>query len=819
MTVSDGETVPAGNAVADERVLEALRASLVEVERLREENERLRAAPHEPVAIIGMACRYPGGVESPEDLWRLVIEERDAIGAFPRDRNWDLDALYGPDADPAVSSAVFEGGFLSAATDFDPAPFGISPGEASVMDPQQRLLLEISWEAFERAGIDPKSLDGKRYGVFMGTTGQDYTAHLVSVPDELLEDMGIGSTAAVLSGRIAYAFGLEGPTATVDTACSSSLVALHLACQSLRTGECSMALAGGVAVMSTPARFVGSNRGIGLAVAPRSRSYADGAQGIAFSEGAGVLLLERLSAARENGHPILAVVRGSAIGQEGATSGLNTPSGPAQQRLIKQALASARLMPQEVDVVEGQGAGGLLNDAIEAQAVASVYREGRPDDRPLLLGSVKSNIGHTQAASGMAGTIKIVNALRHGVVPRSLHSDVRSPHIAWEQGRLRLATAATPWPETHRPRRAAVSSFGFGGSNAHVILEQAPADDPVPPPEAESGLGEAGVVLWPVSGCGAQALRGQASRLLAHLTERPWLRPADVGLSLATSRAALPHRGVVVGQDREELLDGLQALADARAAPHVARAELGRRHQLVILLTGDGPAPGTGKQLYDAFPVFAGAFDEVCAGLDARLGLPARDAMFAADPDAASVLAPARAFAIQAALFRLVASWGVRPRAVRGHAVGRIAADHVTGRLSLPDACAALTSPQEPAQEVAQSPEVFAEQARALAKPGTVHLELGGHEVSGLLAEAGQPAVAALRPGVAEVTAVAAALAEVHARGTAVDWPAVFAGTGARRVDLPTYAFQRERYWRAAFSFDMTKVRPDGRAPEPPAPH
>jgi acyl transferase domain-containing protein len=733
------------------------------------------------------------------------------------------------------------------------------------MDPQQRLLLEISWEAFERAGIDPKSLDGKRYGVFMGTTGQDYTAHLVSVPDELLEDMGIGSTAAVLSGRIAYAFGLEGPTATVDTACSSSLVALHLACQSLRTGECSMALAGGVAVMSTPARFVGSNRGIGLAVAARSRSYADGAQGIAFSEGAGVLLLERLSAARQNGHPILAVVRGSAIGQEGATSGLNTPSGPAQQRLIKQALANARLLPHEVDVVEGQGTGGLLNDAIEAQAVASVYREGRPDDRPLLLGSVKSNIGHTQAASGMAGTIKIVNALRHGVVPRSLHSDVPSPHIAWEQGRLRLATAATPWPETDRPRRAAVSSFGFGGSNAHVILEQAPAADPAPPPEAESGLGEAGVVLWPVSGCSAEALRGQASRLLAHLTERPWLRTADVGLSLATSRAALPHRGVVVGQDREELLDGLRALADARAAPHVAssnlagaaakdrvaggafppatrstaaieprlsskspyvaRSELGRRHQLVILLTGDGLAPGTGKQLYDAFPVFADAFDEVCAGLDARLGLPARDAMFAgadADADPASALAPARAFAIQTALFRLVASWGVRPRAIRGHAVGRIAADHVTGRLSLPDACAALTGPQEsapePTQPLTQSPAVFAEQARALAKPGTVHLELGGHEVSGLLAAMGQPAVAALRPGVAEVTAVASALAEVHARGTAVDWAAVFAGTGARRVDLPTYAFQRERYWRAAFSFDMTKVRPDGRAPQPPAP-
>jgi len=805
-------TVAQGRTVADEKIINALRASLVEVERLRAENERLRGAPHEPVAIIGMACRYPGGVESPEDLWRLVLEERDAIGAFPRDRNWDLDALYGPGADPAVSSAVFEGGFLRTATDFDPAPFGISPGEASVMDPQQRLLLEISWEAFERAGIDPKSVDGKRYGVFMGTTGQDYTAHLVSVPDELLEDMGIGSTAAVLSGRIAYAFGLEGPTATIDTACSSSLVALHLACQSLRTGECSMALAGGVAVMSTPARFVGSNRGIGLAVAARSRSFADGAQGIAFAEGAGVLLLERLSAARENGHPILAVVRGSAIGQEGATSGLNTPSGPAQQRLIRHALASARLMPHEVDVVEGQGTGGLLNDAIEAQAVASVYREGRPDDRPLLLGSVKSNIGHTQAASGMAGTIKMVGALRHGVVPRSLHSEVPSPHIAWEQGRIRLASAAAPWPETDRPRRAGVSSFGFGGTNAHVILEQAPADDS-PPPEAESGLGEDGVVLWPVSGCDADALREQASRLLAHLTERPELRPADVGLSLATSRAALTRRGVIVGRDREELLDGLRALADARSAPHVAQAELGRRHQLVMLLTGEAHAPGTGKQLYDAFPVFADAFDEVCAQLDARLGHPARDAMFAGADSGAAALGPARTFAIQVALFRLYTSWGVRPRAVRGYAVGRIAADHVTGRLPLPDACAALSGPWDPAQPPAD----FAEQARGLAKPGTVHLELGGHEVSGFLADAGLPAVAALRPGVAEVSAAAAALAHAHARGAAVDWSAVFAGTGARRVDLPTYAFQRRRYWRAAFSFDMTKVRPDRRAPEPSA--
>ncbi|MFH8371797.1 type I polyketide synthase [Streptomyces sp. NPDC018031] len=789
--------------VADNRIVEALRTSLLEIERLRKENEELRAASREPVAIVAMACRYPGGVESPEDLWTLLTEERDAIGGFPDDRGWDLAGLCGPDADPAVRSGVTEGGFLRDAGAFDPAPFGITPGQASVIDPQQRLLLETSWEVFERAGIDPLSVRGRRYGVFMGTTGQDYTPNLSGVPDELLEDMGAGSTAAVLSGRIAGTFGLEGPTATIDTACSSSTVALHLACQALRNGECAMALAGGVAVMSSPNRFLGSGRGIGLAVAARCRSYADGADGMAFAEGAGVVLLERLSAARAHGHPVLAVVRGGAIGQEGGASGPNTPNGPAQQRLIRRALAASGLEPHEVDVVEGQGTGGLLSDAIEAQALASVYRQGRPADRPLLLGSVKSNLGHTQAASGMAALIKLVQAMHHGIVPRSLHSEAPSPHIRWESGRIRLAGETVRWPGTDRPRRAGVSSFGFGGTTSHLILEQAPPGAPVPappPPDEGRGPAAAGVLLWPVSGCGPDALRGQAARLLDHLDRRPGLRPADVGLSLGTSRAALRHRGVVVGTSHRELLDGLRALAEGRPSPRVAEGAVGRRHRLVVLLTGDTLAPGTGKELYDAFPAFAGAFDEVCAGLDAHLGTPVRDAMFTAGPAPATGPGPAGAFALQVALFRLIESWGVRPGAVRGHGAGRHAADHLGGRLALPAACAALTGPQDPAD----APRDFAAEARALARDGTVYLELGGHRLAGLLAGEGLPAVAVLRPGTGEVAAATAALARAHAHGTAVDWQAVFAGTDARRVELPTYAFQRARYWRAAFDLGGT---------------
>ncbi|NUS88035.1 MAG: modular polyketide synthase [Streptomyces sp.] len=795
--------------VADDKIVEALRASLQEAERLRKENQQLRAAPREPIAIVGMACRYPGGVESPDDLWTLLAEERDAICPFPDDRGWDLDGMCGPDAHPAARSAVAEGGFLPGAAAFDPAPFGISAGEASVMDPQQRLLLETSWEAFERAGIDPRSVAGRRYGVFMGTTGQDYTPHLRDVPDELLGHIASGGSSAVLSGRIALTFGLEGPTATLDTACSGSLVALHLACQALRGGECSLALAGGVTVMSSPDTFIGSARGIGLPVARRCRSFADGADGIAFAEGAGVLLLERLSVARAQGHPVFAVVRGSAIGQEGATNGASASNGPAQRRLIRKTLDASGLAPHEVDAVDGQGTGGLLSDAVEAQALAAVYGEGRPADRPLLLGAVKSNLGHTQGASGIAGVIKMVQAMRYGMVPRTLHTEAPSPHIPWDEGRIRLVTDATPWPGTDRPRRAGVSAFGFGGTDAHVILEQTPADDP-PAPEAAAGQA-GGVTLWPVSGCDPAALRAQAARLLDHIERRPGLRPADLGLSLATSRAALRHRAVVVGESRRDLLDGLRALADATSAPHVVHGEPVRRHRLVVLLTGHALAPGTGKQLYDAFPAFAAAFDTVCAALDAHLGFPARDAMLTeADTDAgpapAAGLESARAFAVQVALFRLLESWGVRPGTVRGYGVGRLAEEHLSGKQSLPEACAALTGPYD---GPAQAPGGVAEQVRASAKDGTVHLELGGHEVAELLDGTGPHAVAALRPGVAEATAVATALAHLYARGTAVNWAAVFAGTDARRVDLPTYAFQRGRYWQAAF--DPIRVPSDGR--------
>ncbi|MFF1954956.1 acyltransferase domain-containing protein, partial [Kitasatospora herbaricolor] len=869
------------------------------------------------IAIVGMACRLPGGVTSPDELWQLVAEGRDAVSEFPDDRGWDLESLYSEDPSKPGTSYTRHGGFLERAADFDAEFFGISPREALATDPQQRLLLETGWEALESAGLDPNALRGSRTGVFAGVMYHDYAPRVREIPAELEGWLGNGTAGSVASGRISYSFGFEGPAVTVDTACSSSLVALHLAAQSLRSGECDLALAGGVAVMSTPTTFVEFSRQKALSTDGRCKAYAGAADGTGWAEGVGLLLVERLSDARRLGHRVLAVVRGTAVNQDGASNGLTAPSGPAQQRVIRQALVNAGLAPEQVDAVEGHGTGTTLGDPIEAQALLATYGQQRSGERPLWLGSLKSNIGHTQAAAGAAGVIKMVQAIRHGVLPKTLHVDEPSPYVDWASGEVELLTEARDWPQTGAPRRAAVSSFGVSGTNAHVIIEQAP-DAPV----EETPTTTPPVLPWVLSGRTPQALQEQAGRLAGHLDGGAG--PVDTAYSLVTTRAALEERAVVVGDPA-----GLPALARGESAAGLVRGTADLTGKTVFVFPGQGSQwAAMAVGLLDSAPVFADRIEACAEALAPHTDWSLLDVLRGADGapglDRVDVVQPVL-WAVMVSLAELWQSYGVRPDAVVGHSQGEIAAAVVAGGLTLEDGArvvalrsrailalsgrGGMASVALPAAEVAgridrwggrlsvavvngpssvvvsgepqalaelvaeyqdeavrarliqvdyasHSAQVddlraelldllapvrprtgtvpllstvtgdwfdtsgldarywvtnlretvrFEEATRALAAQGhSTFVEVSPHPVltvplqetlESAGAARGTVAVGSLRRDQGGLDRFLASAAELYVRGVPVDWPAVFAGAGARRVELPTYAFQRQRYW------------------------
>ncbi|MFJ8587854.1 SDR family NAD(P)-dependent oxidoreductase [Streptomyces sp. NPDC093595] len=772
-------------------IVGALRKSLKETERLRRQNQQLLDQAGEPLAIVGMSCRFPGGVTSPESLWSLVAEGRMGISEFPQDRGWELDNLYDPDPDHPGTAYTRHGGFLDGMAEFDAEFFGISPREALAMDPQQRLLLEGAWEAFEDAGIDPTTLKGSDTGVFCGLMFSDYqfVAGLSDRRPEIEGYLSIASSPSVASGRISYTFGFEGPAVTVDTVCSSSLVAIDVAAKSLRAKECSLAVVGGATTLARPSAFVEFSRQRALSPDGRCKAYAAAADGVGWAEGMGLLVLERLSDARRNGRRILAVVRGSAVNQDGASNGLTAPNGPSQERVIRQALASAGLTPADVDAVEGHGTGTPLGDPIEAEALLATYGQNRTNG-PLWLGSIKSNFGHTQAAAGVAGVIKMVMAMRHATLPPTLHVDAPSPHVDWASGEVALLTEARPWPAGERPRRAGVSSFGVSGTNAHVILEEAPGTEPATPrePAAESGSGVRPPVLVPLSARGDAALREQADRLRAHMIARPELDHLDIGFAQALTRAHLERRAVIVATDRGALLTGLSDLSSAEPAANVAEAQVaGSAVKPVFVFPGQGAQwVGMAVELLDSSPVFAAEIaacgEALAEFVDWSLEDVLRDAAGAPSLERVDVVQPAL-FAVMVSLAALWRSYGVEPSAVVGHSQGEIAAAYVAGALSLRDA----------ARIVALRSQLVRDRLAGLG--GMMSVALPVDRVEELLAPyAGRVSVAAVNgPAAVVVAGEPGALEEilavceregVRARRVNVDYASHSAQVEAIRADL-----------------------------------
>ncbi|MGW1764798.1 type I polyketide synthase [Streptomyces sp. NPDC002073] len=913
---------PDQTAEGADRVQKALRTLLEERDRLRQENDSLKAGRGEPIAIVSMACRYPGGVSSPEELWDVIRSGTDVVADFPTDRGWR--DVYDADPEATGSAYVRHGGFLADVAGFDAEFFGISPREALATDPQQRLLLETSWEVFERAGIVPADVRGSEVGVFTGVSSTEYGwRFLESGQSELEGYLLYGSSLSVASGRVSYELGLTGPSVSMDTACSSSLVALHQAVQSLRAGECSLALAGGALVMSTPAAFVEFARQGALSADGRCKAFADGADGTGWAEGVGVLLLERLSDARRNGHPVLAVVRGSAVNQDGASNGLTAPNGRAQEKVIRRALANAGVSASEVDLLEAHGTGTKLGDPIEAEALLATYGKDRAEGRPLWLGSLKSNMGHAQAAAGVGGLIKAVMALRHEYLPKTLHVDEPSRHVDWSSGGVELLVEGREWTRGDGPRRAAVSSFGVSGTNAHVILEEAPRQDRADEDGPDSGV-VGGLVPWVLSAKSAAALQGQAGKLRDFLAAGPRADVADIGASLLSSRSRFEHRAVVLGRDQDELLNGLASLSEGADSAAVVRGAAGQLGGVAFMFPGQGSQwVGMGRELYATFPVFAQALDECAAALaewvdwsllDVVNGVPGAPGL-----DRVDVVQPAL-FSVMVSTARLWRSWGVEPAAVVGHSQGEIAAAYVCGALSLRDATkivalrskalidlighGAMASVAESADVVAErlapwgdqvsiavvngprsvvvsgepdalddfiekmkadgsqarrikvdyashshhvtrvrdqvigalsdvSPKtstlpfystlygevidtarldgdywynnlrekvLFETGVRRLAEDGfRVFIEMSPHPVltvpvQDVVEDVDNALVlSSSRRDRGEVEAVVGSLAQLHVQGGSVDWNALFGAR--RRVDLPTYAFQRQRYW------------------------